>query len=141
MHGCFALPLGVGFAYEAELKSTMHAISIAWTNGCTSLWLESDSSYVVHLFQKRSAQVLWFLNADWERCLHYTSLMSFRVTHIYQEGNGYVDRLAWKGFSLTALTWWSFTPDFCTSVSFFCAGHEVFRPIIFVCFLLFFGFY
>ncbi|KAK0595507.1 hypothetical protein LWI29_007339 [Acer saccharum] len=45
--GCFAIPLGVCFAFEAELAVAVHAIDYAWTFGWRWLWLESDSTFVV----------------------------------------------------------------------------------------------
>lgn len=29
MHGCFALPLGAGFVYDAKLRAVMHVITVA----------------------------------------------------------------------------------------------------------------
>ena len=30
VHGCFAIPIGVDFAFEAELVASIQAISFAW---------------------------------------------------------------------------------------------------------------
>ncbi|KAK3229339.1 hypothetical protein Dsin_001220 [Dipteronia sinensis] len=51
--GCFAIPLGVCFAFEAELAAAIHAID-AWTFGWCRLWLESDSTFVVDTLRSRS---------------------------------------------------------------------------------------
>ncbi|KAI9157503.1 hypothetical protein LWI28_023591 [Acer negundo] len=45
--GCFTIPLGQVFAFEAELLAASLAINFAWKYGWYRLWLESDSSYVV----------------------------------------------------------------------------------------------
>jgi hypothetical protein len=47
VHGCFALSLGSGFAYQAEWVGVMTAIAIAHSKGW--LWIKSDSTYVVFL--------------------------------------------------------------------------------------------
>ncbi|KAL0297881.1 UNVERIFIED_CONTAM: putative ribonuclease H protein [Sesamum angustifolium] len=47
VHGCFALSLGSGFAYQAEWVGVMTAIAIAHSKGWKYLWIESDSTYVV----------------------------------------------------------------------------------------------
>ncbi|KAK3204976.1 hypothetical protein Dsin_019022 [Dipteronia sinensis] len=55
--GCFVVPLGQVFAFEAELLAASMAINLAWQNRWHRIWLESDSSYVVHLLVSRSEQV------------------------------------------------------------------------------------
>lgn len=82
VHGCFALPLGSCYAFEAEFQAAIHAVEVALSKGWTHLWLELDSTYVVHLFHSRSSQVSWHLVADWLRCLHLVSLMDSRVAYI-----------------------------------------------------------
>ncbi|KAL0307928.1 UNVERIFIED_CONTAM: Retrovirus-related Pol polyprotein from transposon RE2 [Sesamum calycinum] len=47
VHGCFALSLGSGFAYQAEWVGVMTAIAIAHSKGWKYLWIESDSTYAV----------------------------------------------------------------------------------------------
>ncbi|XP_065876115.1 uncharacterized protein [Euphorbia lathyris] len=49
---------------------------LRWPNGCTQLymgwtrlWLESDSTYVVHLFCTKSLFVPWPVRQEWLRCL------------------------------------------------------------------------
>ncbi|KAK3204709.1 hypothetical protein Dsin_018755 [Dipteronia sinensis] len=59
--GCFATPLGQIFAFEAELLAASMAINFAWNCGWHQIWLESDSSYVVHLFSSHSDSVLWHI--------------------------------------------------------------------------------
>ncbi|KAK3220867.1 hypothetical protein Dsin_014837 [Dipteronia sinensis] len=59
MNGCFVVPLGQVFAFEAEILATSMAVNFAWQNGWHRIWLESDSSYVVQLLASRSEQVPW----------------------------------------------------------------------------------
>ncbi|KAK1577292.1 hypothetical protein Q3G72_020471 [Acer saccharum] len=56
--GCFAIPLGVCFAFEIELATAVHAIDNAWTFGWRRLWLESDSTFVVTILRSRSRKTL-----------------------------------------------------------------------------------
>ncbi|PON37487.1 Ribonuclease H-like domain containing protein [Trema orientale] len=57
--GAFAVPIGKVYAFEAELAVTIHTISYAWNFGWKSLWLESDSTYLVALFKTCSDSVPW----------------------------------------------------------------------------------
>ncbi|KAK2646800.1 hypothetical protein Ddye_021995 [Dipteronia dyeriana] len=57
--GCFAIPLGVCFAFGAELAAAIYAIDYAWTFDWRRLWLESDSTFVVDILRSRSRKVPW----------------------------------------------------------------------------------
>lgn len=59
--GCFSRLQGTGFAFEAELVAAMTALSIDHFKGkgWTTLWIESDSTYVVTLLRSRSHLVPW----------------------------------------------------------------------------------
>ncbi|KAK3195732.1 hypothetical protein Dsin_027042 [Dipteronia sinensis] len=87
--GCFAISLGVCFAFEAKLAAVVHAIDYAWTFGCRRLWLESDSAFVVAVFRSRSRKVPWRWRSAWDMCFSLLSQMDFVVTHIYWEGVGW----------------------------------------------------
>ncbi|KAL8557733.1 hypothetical protein ACS0TY_005004 [Phlomoides rotata] len=52
--GCFAMSLGSGFAFEAELATSLHAIGIAHDFGWTGLWMECDSLYVVQTLTSKN---------------------------------------------------------------------------------------
>ncbi|KAK2664369.1 hypothetical protein Ddye_002943 [Dipteronia dyeriana] len=56
--GCFAIPLGVCFAFKVELVAAVYTIDYAWTFGWRRLWLESDSTCVVDILRSRSRKVL-----------------------------------------------------------------------------------
>ncbi|KAI9186202.1 hypothetical protein LWI28_014797 [Acer negundo] len=77
--GCFAIPLGQVFAFEAELLAASLAINFAWKNGWHRLWLESDSSYVVQLLSSRFEIVPWRVRQAWQRCIFQISRMNFQV--------------------------------------------------------------
>ena len=68
VHGCFALSLGSGFAYQAEWVGVMKAIAIAHSKGWKYLWIESDSTYVVFLL---------ILISQW----HLDKLLTLAVTN------------------------------------------------------------
>ncbi|KAK3217683.1 hypothetical protein Dsin_011653 [Dipteronia sinensis] len=55
--GCFVIPIGVCFAFKAELATAVHAIDYAWTFGWRRLWLESDSTFVVDALRSKSRKV------------------------------------------------------------------------------------
>lgn len=57
--GGFFLPLGVGFAFDAELATALFAIQKAYTMGWRNIWLESDSTYVVQFFKEKTPKVPW----------------------------------------------------------------------------------
>ncbi|KAK3189490.1 hypothetical protein Dsin_029051 [Dipteronia sinensis] len=85
--GCFAVPLGQVFAFEAELLAALMAINLAWQNGWHRIWLESESSYVVYLLASRSEQVPWWIRQAWQHYIYQISKMEFQVSHIFREGN------------------------------------------------------
>ncbi|KAI9181734.1 hypothetical protein LWI28_018031 [Acer negundo] len=59
VNGCFAIPLGQVFAFEAEFLTASSAINFAWKYGWHRIWLESDSFYVGKLLSSRSEMVPW----------------------------------------------------------------------------------
>ena len=128
MKGCFAIPLGQVFAFEAELLAASMAINFAWQNGWHRLWLESDSSYVVQLLSSRFEQVPWRIRQVWQRCIYQISKMEFQVSHIFREGNQVADALSKHALGLEVDSWWSNTLSFCSLlVGNDCMGRESFR--------------
>ncbi|KAL8479156.1 hypothetical protein ACS0TY_026131 [Phlomoides rotata] len=59
--GCFAVSQGWGFAFEAELASALYAVELAHDRVWTNIWLESDSTYVVHILKSSNLDVHWRL--------------------------------------------------------------------------------
>ncbi|KAK3225743.1 hypothetical protein Dsin_005605 [Dipteronia sinensis] len=126
--GCFAVPLGQVFAFEAELLAASMAINFAWQNGWHRIWLESDSSYVVQLLSSRSKQVPWRIRQAWQRCIYQISMMEFQVSHIFREGNQVADALFKHALGLEVDSWWATSPSFCSFlVGNDCMGRESFR--------------
>lgn len=58
--GCFALNLGISFAFHAEIMGAILTIDIAFKKGWHYIWLECDSSLVVAAFSNPSI-VPWCL--------------------------------------------------------------------------------
>ncbi|PON63959.1 Ribonuclease H-like domain containing protein [Parasponia andersonii] len=58
--GCFSIPLGIGYAFETELATVIHAINFAWKYGWKRLWLENDSIYVVSILLSHSVKVSFY---------------------------------------------------------------------------------
>ncbi|XP_057803087.1 uncharacterized protein LOC131018376 [Salvia miltiorrhiza] len=94
VQGCFHTKGGSGFAFEAELLAAITAIAIAYNRGWHKLWLEADSSYVVSLLQQRSMEVPWRFISYWKETLARLHEITFRVSHIYREGNVVADIMA-----------------------------------------------
>lgn len=109
--GCFAASVGVSNSLIAELSAAMLAIEIALEKGWNSLWLECDSSPVVHAFSS-SEIVPLKLRAGWKHYIDITKSMRFMVSHIFRGGNSCVDCLASYGASSQGFTWWDLVPDF-----------------------------
>ncbi|KAK3229688.1 hypothetical protein Dsin_001569 [Dipteronia sinensis] len=125
--GCFAVPLGVVFAFEVELFAGSMAINLAWQNGWHQIWLESDSSYMVHLLAPRFEQVLWRIRQAWQHCIYQISNMEFHVSHIFREGNQVADAFSKHALGLAVDSWWTNTPSFCyLLVGNDCMGRESF---------------
>ncbi|YP_008992319.1 hypothetical protein Salmi_Mp055 (mitochondrion) [Salvia miltiorrhiza] len=102
----------MGFAFEAELVGVMMAVDIAFSKGWHSLWIESDSIYVVSLLRSRSMIVPWNHRNRWLYTLHLIRQMNIVVTHIFREGNHVADALA---NAAGDLKWWNSMPDFISS--------------------------
>lgn len=50
-HGAFTGRRESAFAFEGELLAAIVAIDKAFSLGWRNLWLETDSTYVVHIFK------------------------------------------------------------------------------------------
>ncbi|CAJ2641811.1 unnamed protein product [Trifolium pratense] len=109
--GCFSLYLGIQSSLFAEAIAAMHAIEIAHQNHWHNFWLECDSKLVVDAFNNHHI-IPWKLRNRWYNCIYFCSLMNFRISHIFREGNCCADKLA--NFSLTSREdhWWDNVPSF-----------------------------
>ncbi|CAB4302327.1 unnamed protein product [Prunus armeniaca] len=89
----------------AEVLAFLEAIRVAWVRDWKHVWLETDSSLVVHCFSSTSYSIPWFLHTEWHNCLWRIKQMNFFCTHIYREGNCVADMLANFGADNRAYYW------------------------------------
>ncbi|KAL8499833.1 hypothetical protein ACS0TY_019720 [Phlomoides rotata] len=90
--GCFSMTHGIGFAFEVELATALHAIEIAKMKGWRGLWIECDSIYVVQMLR---------VTDPGRRVV---------VSHIYREDNATTDKLTRE--PVHGFKWRSESPDF-----------------------------
>ncbi|KAL8508341.1 hypothetical protein ACS0TY_018804 [Phlomoides rotata] len=101
---------GIGFAFEAELATAFTAIALAHDKHWTSIWLESDSLYVVNFLMTRPLIVPWRLLGQWHKTRRLMDDMQIMVSHIFREGNASAHRLTRE--PVDRFDWWSQAPDF-----------------------------
>lgn len=78
------------------------------------------SLYLVYYFNSPSL-ITWRFRTSWANGLHLIKQMTFRVSHIYKEGNLVADKLANYGAEHVYSHWWDFIPQFLV----FSYGHDV----------------
>lgn len=108
------MSLDCGFSFEAELMAAISEMEIAWERGWRSLWLGSDSIYVVSLLKARFPIVPWNICNHWLFTLQRIKSFSLHASHIFCEGNRVADALP----RLTNdCNLWHKTPIFCLALS------------------------
>ncbi|XP_024636367.1 uncharacterized protein [Medicago truncatula] len=105
--GCFASNVGHGSVLEAGLLGLILAMEFAASNHWIRLWIECDSSSVVHAFKNPSVIPISLRNR-WHNCLQHG--MTVLCSHIFREGNCCADKLAFIGHSLTSTVWFDSLP-------------------------------
>ncbi|KAF1860066.1 hypothetical protein Lal_00027917 [Lupinus albus] len=113
--GCFVNYLGIQNSLYAELFPTFLAIKVAYAKGWHVIWMECDSTWVVDFFQGKN-KISWRLSNLWDHCSGLLSLMNFKVSHIFRDGNACVDRLASFGLNSRMDNWWNNPPNFLLDV-------------------------
>ncbi|KAL6144814.1 hypothetical protein ACLB2K_055504 [Fragaria x ananassa] len=108
--GCFSGNLGIANALEAELQAVIHAIQMASQRGWHSLWIESDSTLVIHFLSSFQVDVPWRFTTEWFNCRTILTTMTVKVSHIYREGNSVADCLANFGADNVGVHWWDSCP-------------------------------
>ena len=100
--GGFAANLGDVSVFEAEVTGLIVALEFAASHGWDRLWLESDSTAVVHAFHNPYVILFRFRN-QWHNCalLGINSICS----HAFHEGNYCADKLANFGHSVLGTVW------------------------------------
>lgn len=117
--GAFSCKADVLSAIEVEILAVIEAVRVAWNKHWSNLWLETDSSLVVHYF-KAPHLVPWRFKTSWANCLHIVRKLNFRVSHVYREGNSVADVLANYGAAHEGSHWWDTLPQFLV----FSYGHD-----------------
>ncbi|XP_057779480.1 uncharacterized protein LOC130998061 [Salvia miltiorrhiza] len=92
--GCYHFSGGQGVAFEAELLAIIIAIESVHRAKWDRVWFESDSSYVVQLLQSLSQTVPWRFKPRWQLALSKLHTFTWRISHIFREGNRSADFLA-----------------------------------------------
>ncbi|ONI14505.1 hypothetical protein PRUPE_4G283800 [Prunus persica] len=109
--GAFSANLDVPSGVHAEVLAVIKAIELAWLHAWHNIWIETDSLLVTKFFRSPHL-VPWRLRVDWQNCLLRLQHMSFKISHIFREGNHDVDALANHGALGSGLTWWDTAPSF-----------------------------
>ena len=87
----------MGFVIAIEKASEWN-----WSN----LWVETDSMYLVHLFNSGVGRIPWCFRNRWLRAVKMASNMNVTISHIYREGNCVADKLASRASSSQNQIWW-----------------------------------
>ena len=110
--GAFASPVAFASSIAAEILAVIEAIQLAWVREWHHLWIETDSTLVVHFLSPLPTMVPWLLRTAWANCLLLLEKMDWRVSHIYREGNSLADSFANYGANNIEKEWWSDLPAF-----------------------------
>jgi len=106
--GCFASNIGSGSVFDAELMGLILAMEFAISNHWNRLWLECDSSSVVHAF-KNTTLIPIRLRNHWHNCLQHG--MTVICSHVFREGNCCADKMASLGHDVTDTIWYTTMPS------------------------------
>ena len=112
--GGFSSKVVVPSAIDAEILAVLEALQVAWVRRWTHIWLETDSALMI-LYFKSPHLVPWRLSTQWKNCLYLSGLMTFRISHIFREGNSVADGLAKYGADNEGSVWWRTVPRFLIS--------------------------
>jgi len=106
---CFPGILGDVSVFEYEATCLIVALEFAASHGWGHLWLESDSTFVVHTFNNLDI-IPFCLRNHWHNCL----LLGINsvCSHIFREKNCCVDKFANYGHSISGTIWLDSLPQF-----------------------------
>ena len=82
INGSFFWGIGVYYTVEAEMMGFIIASENASDFNCSKLLIESNSSYIVNLFNKGIGKILWQLRDRWTSAIHLSQKLNIIVTHI-----------------------------------------------------------
>ncbi|KAL8462893.1 hypothetical protein ACS0TY_033774 [Phlomoides rotata] len=89
------------------------AMELTFKKHWLSIWIESDSTYVVYVLRNRTLEVPWRLLARWHRVCRLLGHMTMVVSHIFREGNASAEKLTWE--PVDSFEWWDHVPAFLDS--------------------------
>jgi len=89
----------------------MRAIEIAKEKQWLNIWVETDSSLMVHAFNS-NILVPWHIRNRWNNGLVIIRSMNCVVTHIFRESNQVADSLANYGLISNFFEFWEEVPGF-----------------------------
>lgn len=107
----FMRKLGKGQAFEAELLIAMEGVTSALMKELSNIVLESDSTYVVSLFNNTNSVIPWKYRSLWAWMMGKLQDVEFMATHIYREGNTVADAISIFRTSEDYI-WWDDIPEF-----------------------------
>ena len=106
--GCFASNIGSWSVFEAELMGLILAMEFAARNHWNRLWLECDSSSVVHAFKNNIIIPIRLRNRR-HNCFQHG--MTIICSHVFREGNCCADKLASLCHVVTNTIWYTTMPS------------------------------
>ncbi|CAL9027546.1 unnamed protein product, partial [Prunus brigantina] len=102
--GAFCSNLDAPSVVHAKALAVIKVIELAWLHACHNVWIETDSLLVTQFFRSPHL-VPWCLRIDWQNCLHRLQCMSFKISHIFREGNHAADASANHDALGSGFTW------------------------------------
>ena len=106
--GCFASNISSWSVFEAELMDLILAMEFAAGNHWNRLWLECDSSSVVHAFKNNIIIPIRLRNRR-HNCFQHG--MTIICSHVFREGNCCADKLASLCHVVTNTIWYTTMPS------------------------------
>ena len=92
--GCFSAYLGICSAFEAEIMGLILAIEAGHQFNWNTLWVKTDSIFVLWALESKTLHVPWIIINRWIRALCFSEQLKLTISHIFLEGNCVADKLA-----------------------------------------------
>lgn len=96
MQGYFCFLLAVVYAFEVKFVVAIHMVSYIELFDWKKLWLESDSTYMITLFQTNSFLMSWRWYPTCVDCLERITCMKFCYSHIFKDDNSIFNIIAFR---------------------------------------------
>ncbi|KAL0301604.1 UNVERIFIED_CONTAM: hypothetical protein Sradi_6437200 [Sesamum radiatum] len=89
----FLEPLGINTNTHAELSAIHRGLQLCRDKGFRKIWIETDAKAIITLMSS-PRQGAWNLQNTLQRIRNILSQMTYRISHIFREGNQAADFLA-----------------------------------------------